>query len=224
MKKMIRSALPLAGVCAVSLCTLVGVAARPQKGWVSLFDGKTLGGWERKAVHGGNGGLWEVRDRAIVGNQEPDHKGGLLGTTALYGDCEVEAEFKADNPVDTGLFLRTAPNGNGYQVTIDYRPGGTVGSLYVPADGFVAQDPDWPAKYKKDGWNTVKARIVGQPPRVTVWLNNKQTVDFTDTKERVAREGYIGLQVHGGAGAWGDDSRVRFRKVRVRPLRPAATR
>ena len=186
--------------------------------WQVLFDGKSLAGWERKAVHGGNGGLWEVQRGLLTGNQEPDHKGGLLGTTRAFGDYEIELQFQIDYPADSGLFLRTTPTGDAYQITLDHKPDGLIGSIYVPSSGFVAQDPSWQKKFKQDGWNRLRARITGQPARIQVWLNDQPTVDFTDDRERLPREGYVGLQVHGGSGSWGDSSRVRFRSIRIRPL------
>jgi hypothetical protein len=42
--------------------------------------------------------------------------------------------------------------------------------------------------------------------------------DFKDNRERYPREGYIGLQVHGGEGAWGATSKARFRNIRIREL------
>ena len=170
-------------------------------------------------MHGGRGGVWAVADGALVANQEADHSGGLLGTTVAFGDFEIELEFKADYPVDTGLFLRTREDGMGYQITIDYRDGGFVGSLYAPAEGgFLAQYNDWQKAYRKEGWNRLRARIEGQPAHITAWLNDVKTIDFTDTRERYPRSGYVGLQVHGGEGAWGATSRARFRAIRVRSL------
>jgi hypothetical protein len=37
------------------LLTALAVAAQTANNWQRLFDGKSLTGWERKAVHGGNG-------------------------------------------------------------------------------------------------------------------------------------------------------------------------
>lgn len=185
----------------------------------SLFDGRTLQGWQLKAVHDGRGGIWTVEDGALVANQDVDHTGGLLGTEASFSDFEIELEFKADYPVDSGLFLRTRPDGMGYQITLDYRDEGFVGSLYAPTAGdYLVQYPDWQAIFRDGAWNHVRARIEGQPARVQAWINGVQTVDFQDTQERYPREGYIGLQVHGGAGAWGENSRARFRNIRIRPL------
>lgn len=185
--------------------------------WQKLFDGKTLNGWRLMAVHGGRGGVWTVEKGALVGNQDTDYTGGLLGTERKFGDFEIEIEFQADYPVDSGLFLRTRDDGMGYQITIDYRDGGFVGSLYAPAaGGFLVQYRDGQKAYKKSGWNKLRVRIEGQPAHITAWLNGVKTIDYQDTEERYPREGYIGLQVHGGEGAWGENSRVRFRNIRIR--------
>lgn len=201
----------------VALCTLLVASVWAVPRWIKLFDGKTMNGWKPMAVHGGRGGVWVVEKGALVGNQDIDHTGGLLGTERKFSDFEIELEFQADYPVDSGLFLRTRDDGMGYQITIDYRDGGYVGSLYAPAAGnFLVQYEDWRKVYRKEGWNKLKVRIVGQPPHIQAWLNGVKTIDYRDTRERYPREGYIGLQVHGGAGAWGENSRVRFRNIRLK--------
>jgi hypothetical protein len=193
--------------------------AQANQNWQKIFDGKSLTGWGKKAVHGGNGGVWTVENGALVANQEADHQGGLLGTDKQYSDYEIELEFLADYPVDTGLFLRVREDGMGYQITLDYRDGGFVGSLYAPAAGdFIQQNKSWPDYFKKGQWNKLRARVEGQPAHVQAWLNGYKTVDFQDNRERYPRAGYIGLQVHGGAGAWGDTARARFRNIRLMEL------
>lgn len=203
----------------ILLLAALAATAQNTNNWQKLFDGKTLNGWQKKAVHGGNGGLWTVENGVIVANQEPDHKGGLLGTEKKYTDYEIELEFLADYPVDTGLFLRVREDGMGYQITLDYRDGGFIGSLYAPAAGdFIQQNKSWPDYFQKGKWNKLRARIAGQPAHVQAWLNGYKTVDFQDNRERYPREGYIGLQVHGGAGAWGETARARFRNIRIMEL------
>jgi hypothetical protein len=192
----------------------VSVLAAPR--WQKLFDGKTMNGWRLMAVHGGRGGVWTVEDGALVGNQDTDHTGGLLGTVRKFGDFEIEVQFQADYALDSGLFLRTRDDGMGYQITIDYRDGGYVGSLYASGTaGFLVQCEDWKKAYKEKGWNKLRVRIEGQPAHITAWLNGVKTIDFQDTEARYPREGYIGLQVHGGEGAWGENCRVRFRNIRI---------
>ncbi len=195
---------------------LSGAMASPEETWQKLFDGKSMNGWRLMAVHGGNGGVWTVENGALVADQEKDHKGGLLGTERKFSDFEIELEFKVDYPVDTGLFLRTRDDGMGYQITIDHRDGGFIGSLYAPAEGgFIQQNKDWVKLFRKNEWNKLKARVEGQPAHVTSWLNGVKMSDYQDDRERYPREGYIGLQVHGGKDSWGDTSRARFRNIRI---------
>jgi hypothetical protein len=204
------------------LAAVIAVAPRivTADEWQKLFDGKTLNGWEKKAVHGGNGGVWAVEGGAIVADQEQDHKGGLLGTDKKYSDFEIELEFKVDLPVDTGLFLRTRDDGMGYQITIDYNEKGFIGSLYAPAEGgFIQQNKNWTKWFHKDKWNKLRARVEGQPAQITAWLNDNLTVSYKDYKPRFPQEGYIGLQVHGGAGAWGEKSKARFKNIKIRELK-----
>ncbi|MCI0336898.1 MAG: DUF1080 domain-containing protein [Acidobacteria bacterium] len=188
--------------------------------WQKIFDGKTMNGWRLMAVHGGKGGIWTVEDGALVADQDKNHQGGLLGTERKYSDFEIELEFKVDNPVDTGLFLRTRDDGMGYQITIDYNDGGFIGSLYAPAEGgFIQQNKDWEKYFRKNQWNKLRARIEGQPAHVTSWLNDVKMSDFKDNRERYPRDGYIGLQVHSGAGAWGEKSKARFKNIRIMEIK-----
>ncbi len=205
-------------VVLTAMCALWVVSVGAAQNWRSIFDGKTTNGWRLMAVHGGNGGVWAVENGALVANQEKDHKGGLIGTEAKFSDYEIELEFKADEPVDTGLFLRVREDGMGYQITIDYRKDGFIGSLYAPAEGGFIQT-NRTKYFKKNDWNKLRARIQGQPAHVTAWLNGVKMTDFQDNRDRYPREGYIGLQVHGGEGAWGENSRARFRNIRIQELK-----
>lgn len=206
------------------LLTSTASSLRSDAGWQKLFDGKTLNGWRLMAVHGGDGGIWVVENGALVADQDKDHKGGLLGTEKKYSDFEIELEFKVDFPADSGLFLRTRDDGMGYQITIDNTENGFIGSLYAPAEGgFIQQNKNWVKVFKKNEWNKLRARVEGDPAHVTSWLNGVIMSNFTDNRQRYPREGYIGLQVHGGAGSWGATSKARFRNIRITELNSAAS-
>ena len=84
-------------------------------------------------------------------------------------------EIKADYAVDSGLFLWIQPNVLSYQITIDCRPDGEVGALYCPlGGGFLKHTPEGVKLRKKGDYNTVRARIEGQPPRIRAWINGSQ--------------------------------------------------
>jgi hypothetical protein len=199
----------------------------PQKGisledFHSIFDGETLTGWRKLTESSENSGVWEVRDGTIVASQTPEGEGGLLVTLEKYDDFEVYVEIKADYPIDTGLFLRIQPQVLSYQITIDYRPDGEIGAIYCPGGGdFLVHNPEGKDLWKSEKFNTVRAKIQGQPPRIEAWINGSKTVDYTDTLVesgyRVPRKGFFGIQVHGGS-SWGKGNRVYFRRLLIKEI------
>ena len=142
------------GFLAGSACTLPIGTASAQASWRPLFDGKTLDGWH--AIHrlpvsrNPSGphpakdspryqkallskGDWRVVDGAITGGQEPPGSGvgGYLLSDETFADFELSFEANPDWGVDTGVMVRaTALGSQGFQVLVDHRRGGNVGSFY----------------------------------------------------------------------------------------------
>ena len=85
-KSGIKSSL-FAGATASSLHTFA-FAAPKRRGWIELFDGKSLQGWHinpEKIGHG-TGGQWEVENGVIAGQQDPpgSGNGGILLTDRKF--------------------------------------------------------------------------------------------------------------------------------------------
>jgi S-formylglutathione hydrolase FrmB len=215
-------------------------------GFVTIFDGKSLAGWHVSARTGhGTGGRWVAEDGAIVGSQDKPGNGGIVITDKAYGDFEVVVEMNNDFGPDSGLFLRSTEKGQAYQAMIDYHPNGNLMGIYgeglsggisvrnfdfldTPAKirphdapfALPVTPAEWATLWKPPGqWNELRARIVGNPPTVTTWINGTKFMEFTDTEKRHPDTGGIALQVHGG----GDSTKqfVRYRNVRVKELSPA---
>ena len=76
----------------------------------------------------------------------------------------------------------------------------------------------WPEFWKHGQWNELRARIVGNPPKITTWIKGVKFMEWTETEKRLPDNGGIALQVHGG----GDSTKqfVRYRNIRVKPLGP----
>jgi hypothetical protein len=74
----------------------------------------------------------------------------------------------------------------------------------------------WPSFWKHGEWNELRARIEGNPPKLTTWIKETKFMEYQDTKKRAPDSGGIALQVHGG----GDYTKqfVRYRKIRVKVL------
>jgi hypothetical protein len=113
--------------------------ADTDKGWLSLFDGKTLRGWHKnpQKIGHGTGGHWFVEDGEIVGEQDPpgSGNGGILLTDRKFGDFELLIDMKPDWGVCSGLFLRSNERGQCYQMMVDYHDRGNVGHVYGEGTG-----------------------------------------------------------------------------------------
>jgi len=189
-----------------------------------LFNGRDLAGWHVSATnHHGQTRAWRVEDGVLVGGQEREGEGGVLLTNRRYGDVEVALDVWPDFGCDSGLFLRSSEDGAAYQVMIDYLDGGNVGSVFGERleELDAKPNPDWVKAWRPGEWNHLRARIEGNVPHITVWINGTMITDWTDTANHApgeAVEGAIGLQVHGGS-RWLRGGRIRFRNITVRELR-----
>jgi hypothetical protein len=186
------------------------------------------------------GGKWVVEDGAIVGSQDIPGNGGIIITDEKFGDFEVVLEMRNDFGPDSGLFLRGTEDGKAYQAMIDYHGRGNVMGIYGEGlGGFVFRpfqfdgSPDrivvspevkdfpvlpesWSHFWRHGEWNEFRARIEGNPPAITTWINGVKMAEWKDTEKRLPDTGGIALQVHGG----GDLTRqfVRYRNIRVKRL------
>ena len=210
------------------------------KGWhVSAETGHS------RASGNKSGGRWVVEEGAIVGSQDIKGNGGIIITDKQYGDFEVIVEMRNDYGPDSGLFLRSTERGKAYQYLVDYHGGGSLAGLY--GEGFprpfheqnysfgdkpsiitevvneknpLPVKPDeWPKFWKHGEWNTFRARIEGNPPKITTWINGVRFMQWQDpaSEPRHPAEGGIALQVHGG----GDHTKeyVRYRGIKVKELK-----
>ena len=201
------------------------------EGFTPIFNGKDLSGWHiSKTNHHGTTPDYRVLHGMIVGNQSPIGQGGILLTDKRYKNVEVYMEVKPDWGNDSGLFLRSSEAGEAYQVTLDYLPGGGMGGIYGERlEGLTAAPPPegqpvptllWTEVWRRESWNSVRARIEGDVPHIQVWINGALIRDWRDTANHAAggaTDGMIAIQIHGGAralpgGFW------RWRNIAVKEL------
>lgn len=107
-------------------------APKVPDGFTPIFNGQNLTGWHpsRTNIHGNTPDFF-VLDGAIVGTQSPYGSGGILLTDKSYKNFEFYMEAKPDYGCDSGVFFRSTQAGHAYQVTMDYLPGGSMGSLIL---------------------------------------------------------------------------------------------
>ncbi|HXW06476.1 MAG TPA: DUF1080 domain-containing protein [Vicinamibacterales bacterium] len=218
---------------------------RVPEGFTPIFNGKDLTGWHvSKTNHHGTTPEFRVVHGVIVGTQNPRGKGGILLTDKKYKNFEVYMEIKPDWGCDSGLFLRSSEAGEAYQVTLDYLPGGTMGGIYGErlkgVQGLGAGSEKWTAEqraeaqrkrteawqkaWKREDWNSVRARIEGDIPHIQVWINDQLVTDFTDSANHAAdgaTDGMIAIQMHytdEKTNRWVDAGFWRWRVIAVKEL------
>lgn len=186
-------------------------AAEAKAGWISLFDGKTLSGWEPTGSP-----QWKVENGTLVatstiallrsGMPAPGG-GGFLKSARAFSNYELRLEFFADATINSGVFVRCTPGSNPsgskcYEVNIydphETFPTGSIGDVHSTLPDFRADSAG--------KWNTYE--ITADGSHLVVKLNGKTTTDAQDTK---LAGGYIALQA-AGSGT------VRFRNIKIRSL------
>ncbi len=192
-----------------------------------LFDGKTFAGWE------GDTNLWRIENGEFVAGEVTLRQvnNDFLATTREFGNFELRLKYKiigTEGFVNGGVQFRSRriPNHHeviGYQADLG---AGYDGHLYdesrrnrmlaAPAKELLARI------LRTNDWNEYRIRAEG--PRVRLWLNGVQTVDYTESEDAIPRTGLIAVQLHGGAKA-----QVRYRELAIEelprslePLKPAA--
>jgi len=202
----------------------------PDAGFTSLFDGKTMTGWRPhlSVPKAHVGGKWIVRDGLLVGDQDENEGGGFLITEGQYQDFILRFDLAQDYPTDTGVFVRMGDDGKSHQITLDNRPEGQIGSIYLPwTQKRVLDNPEGFKAFQQGAWNQVEIRVEGEPSRIRLWLNGNLVTDFQHTAattKDVPVKGYIGLQVHPKTPDiihWKPGNTIRYRNIRIQSLNPA---
>lgn len=214
----------------VAMGTLMfGITAAQEEGWIDLFNGKDLGGWEQK----GGLALYTVEDAAIVGTSVPNTDNSFLCTKKHYQDFVLEFEFMGHPALNSGVQLRshsidTYRKGrvHGYQCELEdeaQERDWSCGIYDESRRGWLhpkKDDEAWCARFSEQGkrlwkngeWNSV--RIEARGNRIRTWLNGELRADLEDDE---TSKGFIGLQVH-GVGNNEEPMAVRWRNIRLKEL------
>jgi len=222
---------------AMAVClVLTASAGAEDKGFRSIFDGKTLEGWD------GNPDFWSVEEGAITGQTTPDNptKGNtfIIWRGGTPGDFELKLVYRLRNH-NSGIQIRSweEPDNwgkwviGGYQADIAeaarfdgilygerYRgilcmrgDKTVIGENHKPEIVGKVGDPDeLLAGVKKADWN--EYHIVAKGNHLTHYVNGNQMVDVTDDDvEQRRADGLIAFQLHAGP-----PMKVQFRNVRIK--------
>jgi hypothetical protein len=166
-------------------------------GWILLFDGESLYGWEPSSKAD-----WKVTDGVI--SVSAGEK-GLLCTTSDFADYVFKVDFRAPSATNSGVFLRTPtvpknPAEDCYELNI-----ATPAVSPFPTGSIVQREKATTKEFDED-WHTFEVTANGS--HWTVKLDGREVLDYTD-KKPIGR-GRIGLQFNEG--------KVEFTNVKLKPL------
>jgi 3-keto-disaccharide hydrolase len=203
-----------------SLLLLVALGQTPavEPGYTSLWNGKDWSDWKVA-----NPDAFSIQDGAIVANGTPGH--------AFYDGPFMNHSFRN---FELKVDVMTRPNSNGgiFVLTRFQDKGFPSQGFEIQVNNTYAKDPvktgslyhvsDVTEALPKDGeWFTETIRVQGDT--ITVWVNDKQVVDWTepaewktdpkqDRRNLNATGGTIALQAHD------PNSTVYYRNIRIKPL------
>lgn len=227
--------LPLALLCSLALLTPPLRGASAEEGFVSMFNGRDLQGWEGKPD------WWKVEDGAITAESTLE-KPCLAAHYLMWrggqpGDFDLRLEFRLVGG-NSGIQFRSRElpewDTSGYQADIEdgdqwtgclfeHTRGGVAmrgENVVIAADGTktvtaIGDPKELLGKVRKHDWNTY--RIVARGPELTLEINGVVMARATDRQQGVAaRDGVIALQMHPGP-----PMKIQFRNLRIRRLPPA---
>jgi hypothetical protein len=211
-------------VIAMSISPINDITAQEpvsEAGFQSLFDGKTLAGWE------GDDQWFRVEEGAIVAGslEKTIPHNYFLCTEKAYGDFELRLEIRLI--------------GEGQNAGVQFRsrrvPQSTEVSGYQADAGIAWNVPVWGGIYdesrrnemlvmpnaekigavvRKDDWNQM--RVIALGPKIQVFINDVLSSDYTEADDTIDRTGIIGLQIHSGP-----PTEASYRSVRIKELTQA---
>ena len=185
---------------------LAGEVKAQDEKWVSLFDGKTMAGWE-KIIN--EKSVWEVKDGALSGSGPASM---LVCTKGPYKNFRYHAEIKINDRGNSGLYFRTTRKpgfSDGYEAQIDsthvdpIRTGSLYGMCHV-YKRLVAPDTwfTYDIEVRDDVW---RDRPV---TRIKITVNGDELYEYLDF-EQTFKEGYFAFQQHDpGSRVWIRDVKV----------------
>ena len=193
------------------LATSPATATAAEPEWTSLFDGKTLSGWEMVPL-GKQESKWDVVDGVLQGSGSQSM---LYSPKGDYKNFKFRAELKINDGGNSGMYVRSKNtpsflDGHEIQVNATHTDYIKTGSLYTLVHLLKSPVPP-------DTWFTQEVEVMDMNyrgkvvTRFRISVNGETLFEFLDY-ERKFKTGHLGFQQHDPG------SQVSIRKIEVMEL------
>lgn len=184
--------------------------------WHSLFDGKSLDGWDAED----HAECFRVQDGAIVAGGGPLARLSYVGPINQHDfkNFELKVEVLAKPGSNGGVFFHTGPQSKFLKKGYEAQVCNSCGDKRQTGSLLVVEDHD-SSPVKDNEWFEYHLVVSGK--RIVIKVNGQTTVDYTEPmhpkrpdswEDRVLSHGLIALQAHD------PHSTVLYRKIRVKVL------
>jgi 3-keto-disaccharide hydrolase len=204
---------------------LIGCQTADQKscskeGWISMFDGQSLAGWEANEKEN----CFTVKDGAIVVHDGRSHL-FYVGPDGVAGfkNFEFKADVMAEPGANSGIYFHTRKEDSGWpsagyecQVNNTHSDWRKTGSLYAVED--IREDVIKKIPLKDNEWFHYYIKVEGK--HILIKINDQTLIDYTEP-ENVNYPNMAGRKIATGTFALqGHDPKsvVHFKNLMVRPL------
>ena len=203
---------------------LTTAQASEKDGFVSMFDGKTLKGWE--ATPARTAGAWTVKDGMIVGNGDKGRGYLTFAANKNVADLEMKFSYRFPGKGNSGVNIRSIRDktrrrdfqsyhadlghvgiGKNVMGAWDFHTPGRREHRCFRGDRLVIAEDDkptitpiegtlTPADIRKGDWNHV--HIIAKGNNFKLYINGKLSSEFTEHLPQAKRlkGGMIQLQLH----------------------------
>lgn len=200
----------------IAVLSLTGF--NPANKFVPLFDGKTFKGLEGDTLT-----TWRIENGVLLGgslDKVVPHN-DFLCTTRSYANFILKLKIKLVGNkgfVNSGVQFRSqrlkdpAYEMTGYQADYGDKYWGTLYDESRRNKTIAGLDPNETQKIiKLNDWNDYELRAEGR--RIRIFINGKQTTDYTEPDLSIPQTGLIGFQIHSGGPA-----QVAFKDIFIKEL------
>ena len=197
----------------------INCKAQNQISDTSLFDGKTLEGWQ--AVSEDNQRFWSVVDGVITGGDGIENipVNTYLRSLKSYEDFEFRCLFRLTGDHSKGLI------NSGIQYRSQIEHGKIIGYQADIGKGYWGDIYDEHRRAKltggdlttlkhiltEDGWNSYIIRCKGN--KHELYINGVKTNDYIEKDETIPSKGVFGIQLHSGGNA-----KIEFKNITINTL------